>query len=453
MGVAILAVMAWLVYGLGFVGYDGVYALIWGRELEHGRLPDYDLAGSPTPHPLPNLVAALLAPLGDLALPGLAALSLLALAALGWAAFRLGSALFSAPVGVLFATILLTRDGLVDGTHQALAEIPFLALVLWSVTLEAEHRRRGAPVLWLLLLAGLIRPEAWLLSAAYVAYLRPGPRLVALAAAAPVLWGLSDLVITGDALHSLHHTQAGADRLERPRDVDVALQGSAAYLRDILHPVAAWGGLAGCVLGLWLLYERAVLAAAVLAAGMLAFLALGVAGVPLLPRYYYLPAAMLALFCAVAAFGWLNLPRDSPARRGWMVGAVVLAAALALSAPRDRERLAAVRSASLVRADLQGELRALVQRPATRSTVGRCPPLYVPDLRVAALAAYWLDVDPASVVVFGRPPGGGSFIGPGPGDARRYVIDPRLVTRPRAPLPAGYAPVARTRGWTLYRGC
>ena len=70
---AAVAAGLWLVYGLGFVGYDSVYALIWGRQLSHGQLPDFfEVTGSPTPHPLLNAVTAVLAPLGDRALPALA---------------------------------------------------------------------------------------------------------------------------------------------------------------------------------------------------------------------------------------------------------------------------------------------------------------------------------------------------------------------------------------------
>ena len=50
--------------------------------------------------------------------------------------------------------------------HQALTanvDVPFLALVLAAATLEAARPRRGLPVLALLAVAGLLRPEAWLL--------------------------------------------------------------------------------------------------------------------------------------------------------------------------------------------------------------------------------------------------------------------------------------------------
>jgi hypothetical protein len=458
-GTAALAVLVWLVYGFGFVGYDSVYALIWGQDLIHGDLPDYDLPGSPTPHPLANVVTALLAPLGDQALTGFAALAALAFGALGWAAYRLGRELLNVPVGVLFAVIVLTRDHFANGLYQAYVEMPAVALVLWAILLEVRRPRCGAPALWLLFLAGLLRPEAWLLAGAYALYLLPPLqprerwRPLALAAAAPLLWAASDLLLTGDPLHSLHHTQVGAELLARPREFDVALQAAPIYLEDILHSPVVWGGIAGFVLGLRFLYERSILPAAVLAIGLAGFLVLGLADVPLLPRYYYVPATMLALFCGVAAFGWLQLPEGSTPRRAWMAGAGVLAIALAVSVPDERDRLDAVRSASLERGDLQEELRDFVRAAGPRSWIEACSPLYTSDGRVLALVSFWLDRQPGLDVAGSRDARFGVFVGPAARDDRDYVLDRRLADGAAQWVPDGYEPVEEDRKWTLYRGC
>ena len=42
-----------------------------------------------------------------------------------------------------------------------------MALVVWAAVLEAERPRRGVPVLVTLALAGLLRPEAWVLAGMY----------------------------------------------------------------------------------------------------------------------------------------------------------------------------------------------------------------------------------------------------------------------------------------------
>ena len=42
-----------------------------------------------------------------------------------------------------------------------------MAIVVWAAVLEAARPRRGVPVLMLLALAGMLRPEAWVLSGLY----------------------------------------------------------------------------------------------------------------------------------------------------------------------------------------------------------------------------------------------------------------------------------------------
>ena len=46
-------------------------------------------------------------------------------------------------------------------------------MVAWAAALETERPRRGGPVWVLLTLAGLLRPEAWILLGAYWLWCRP----------------------------------------------------------------------------------------------------------------------------------------------------------------------------------------------------------------------------------------------------------------------------------------
>jgi hypothetical protein len=68
-GLAALTALLWLVVGRALVNYDTLYALVWGRDLGHGHLPDYDVLLAPTPHPLQTLAAALLTPLSSAGSP------------------------------------------------------------------------------------------------------------------------------------------------------------------------------------------------------------------------------------------------------------------------------------------------------------------------------------------------------------------------------------------------
>jgi hypothetical protein len=79
--------------------------------------------------------------------------------------------------------------------------------------------------------------------------------LAALAAAAPLIWALSDLAVTGDPLFSLHSTQTAAERMGRPRGVGNALDLMPTYLSDLLEGAVVWCGLAGCLAALYLLYR------------------------------------------------------------------------------------------------------------------------------------------------------------------------------------------------------
>src|SRR3954467_14937061 len=86
-----IGALAWLVFSRAFVNYDTLYALIWGRDLAHGRTPDYDVTLAPTPHPLAEAVGALVSLLGqDGAYAAILMIAMLAFGALVWAVYLLG---------------------------------------------------------------------------------------------------------------------------------------------------------------------------------------------------------------------------------------------------------------------------------------------------------------------------------------------------------------------------
>src|SRR2546423_1208527 len=121
------------------------------------------------------------------------------------------------------AALALTSVPLLTTAARAYLDVPYLALVLGALLVETRRRRAGTPVLALLAVAGLWRPEAWLFSAAYWVWAARGrphgeaARLAALAAAAPLAWLLGDLVLAGDPLHSFTWTREQAATLGRAR--------------------------------------------------------------------------------------------------------------------------------------------------------------------------------------------------------------------------------------------
>src|SRR3954469_7276031 len=200
-GIPLGALLAWALIGAGFLNYDTAYSLLWGGDVAHGRAPDFGVPVAPTPHPLATLVGVLLTPCGDAAQPIWVVLAFLALGAVGWLTYELGAHWFGSAAGVVAGLVILTRIPMLSFGVRAYVDIPYVALVLGAILAEARGSRPRV-VLSLLALAGLLRPEAWLFSLAYVAWRRE-PGLLVLALSAPALWFLHDWVFAGDPLHSL----------------------------------------------------------------------------------------------------------------------------------------------------------------------------------------------------------------------------------------------------------
>jgi hypothetical protein len=466
--VALLGALAWAIVGRGLVNYDTLYAVVWGRDIARGVTPDYDAVLAPTPHPLATLGGVLLAPLStasDRGVHGEAAATVvligafLALGALGWVVYRLGAEWFNPAVGVLAAAIVLTRRPVLDFGARAYVDIPYVALVLGALLVETRRPRAGAPVLGLLAVAGLLRPEAWLFSVAYLAWLWRAPRardtrLIALALAAPVLWALSDLVVTGDALHSLTGTRGNAQTLERITGLDDVPLTAPRRLGEILREPVLVGAAGGGLLALAYLRPRALLGAAAGVLALVAFCVLAAAGLPILGRYLLLPAAILAIFCGAGAFGWATLPRGDPRRRPWAWFGVVVLVLLVAFTPAQIDRVRALRHALARQDGIQSDLAALVRVPpgAIRAS---CPPVTVPNHRPVPLLALQLDVRPRVVVsAQERRPGRGTWIEPATGAvARDYILDPRDLDKRIAPPPPGFAPAGANPSWRVFTRC
>src|SRR5215212_640805 len=192
--VAAVAVLVKLVYGPWYLNYDARYALLWARDISRGVTPDYEAPFAPTPHPLSTAWSALALPFGQDGDTLMVWLVLLSFGALVWLAYRLGAELFSAPVGIVAALTVLTRPALERDALLGYQDVPFAVLVVLAVLLEARRPKRGTAVLAVLALAGLLRPEAWLLAGLYWLYLfrdlgwPARVKLALLVVVGPVIW-------------------------------------------------------------------------------------------------------------------------------------------------------------------------------------------------------------------------------------------------------------------------
>lgn len=459
---ALLALAIFAAFGHAFLNYDTFYLLVWGDDLAHGRMPEYEVPVAPTPHPLGVLAGVAVSPLGDAAEDVLLALGLLAVGALGVGVFRLGQALYAWPIGLLAAAILLTRQPILSFGVRGYVDLPAVALVVWAAVLEARRPRRGAPVLALLALAGLLRPEAWLFAGAYWLWVAPPLdwarrlRLAAFVAAPPLLWALSDLAVTGNPAFSLTGTTELASRLGRPTGLDALPEYLPRRLGEIMRLpelIAAVGGFAA---GLVWLRRRTLLPAAIAVLNGIAFAVLAAAGLSLLPRYLFVAASMLAIFAAVAAFGWLVLDGEHPVRRRWALGGALALAAMVAFSWQQADRLSLLRADIAKRDRIQADLLDLVRTPRAEGALARCAPLYVPNHRPVPSLAYWTGRRPSEVLSaqLHRPSPDGLFIAPATPEVERLsILDPNDPRRLDAEVPPGYRPIAANRSWLLYTGC
>jgi hypothetical protein len=447
-----LALGVWLLWGHGFANYDALYSLVWGRELADGLGPSFDVPLAPTPHPLANLLGLALSSLSPQAGEDvLVVVAFVALGAVGWLVYALGARWFGVAAGLLAAALFLTREPVLSYGTRAYVDLPYLALVLGA--LLAVERRRAPFVL--LALAGLVRPEAWLFSAALLAWRwwREDAwswELAALAAAGPMLWLAADLAATGDPLHSLTGTRENVRTLGRRTGLaNVPLYLPRRIGEVVREPVLA-GAVVGGALTAWLVPRRAALPAAAGALAVGAFILLAAAGLPIITRYTFAVDVVLVAFCAAGALGWLALPADHPWRAWWAAaGALVLVLQLAF-APSQAQRLDRTRTAIALQDRIEGDL--------WRVPVPRCPNgrrAGVVNHRLVPLLALRLDERPGRIRAAPLPRGFlGSYVTPATARvARAFVLDPRDPSQEVDAPPRGLVPVAGNASWHVLQRC
>lgn len=483
LAIVVLAALLWLIFPFGFPNYDTIYMLVWGQELASGLDPDLAAPLAPTPHPLAELFGLLTDPLGEGAVAATMAIAYLSLAAVAYLVYRLGALWFDRAIGLVAAAIVLTRAPFLSNGLRAYVDLPYLALVLGALVIETRRPRAGWPVLALLALAGLLRPEAWLFSAAYLAYLAlrverspqpPGPKpagsrwrvrwreersfrqlaaLAALAVAGPVLWALFDWVTAADPFYSFTGTRDTVEALERDTGpVDVVLYGPRR-LGEVLQWPGMIGAAGGVVLSLALLPRRARLGvgAAVLALG--AFAILGSVGLAVIPRYTMLAAAILAVFCAAALLGWRMLDRGHPWRPRWAAFAALVAAMFVLWGPNQYDLLDDVYTDLDDQSRVEDDLEELADSGAFEPL---CLPISVPNHRAVPRLAFQLGVRPSSIVSSSeqRQPRRGYFVEPASEfTIDHFLLDPNDPARLEVRVPAGFRRVEENRSWVLYRRC
>lgn len=390
------ALIGYLVYPT-YPNYDSAYSLIWGRELLDGILPSFDAYRAPTQHPLAVALGAVLSLLGEDAAPrAWLLLSVASFCALVAGVYRLGRAAFGPWVGAVAALLVCSRLDYAFLAARGYIDVAYLALVVWAAAVETRKPRAGKPVWILLTLAGLLRPEAWILLGVYWLWNGRTAKTAAIAAIAPVLWVLSDLAATGDPLFSLNHTSALANSLQRTKPASEA----PSFALHSLNGTLKWPILIGALVGIALAIRfasrrRTAPLAAVTASGLVTFGAIAGAGLSVIDRYLAITAIGLIVFAAYAIAGFTTLPQDHVARTPWLaLAAVVALGGAAFTATHlhpgyiDRELT--------TRRELRQELARLVRTPAF-ALARRCGPVSVPNHKLIPDVRWILHADADAV--------------------------------------------------------
>lgn len=427
-----IGVAIWLVFGrTAFVNYDSAWSLNWARDLLHLTRPNLDRPFSPTPHPLSDLFSALIAPLSsgpDVGAVGVAsetvliAVALFFLGALGVVTYQLGKAWFGVGAGIVAAVLVLTREPVLSYGLRTYLDLPYAVFLLLALLTETRRPRNGYRTVAWLTLAGLLRPEAWLLTAAYVGYLvvaalrdtsrgvdtttgadatvrddparrsgdvssihgndanrddpatdrSPEPRpwstripwkhligLVAFALIAPLGWLLEGWILAGDALLALTGTQQNADDLGRVTGVGSAFTVMPRRLGEIVREPVLLAAAGGLVLSLLFLRGRALLGLGAAVAAGVGFFVLAATGLPLLTRYLVFPATIVILFAAAGLLGWQRLPVDHRWRRPWQAFSIVALLALLVFLPSQIDRLDRLQRALSLQQTVISDLRTV----------------------------------------------------------------------------------------------
>jgi hypothetical protein len=469
--------------------YDSFYALVWGHELIRGHLPDLAVYRAPTEHPLAIAFGAFLSLFGSGAARLMIAGSIGSFVALVAGIYRLGRVSFGPVVGWIAAALMLTRFFDENLTVQGYLDVSYLAFIVWAAALEVEKPRRGPAVFLLLAAAGLLRPDAWVLSGAYWLWCvwprahagSPGERgsrgglarreritYLALALLAPALWIIFDAVLTGDPLHSLHQTTELAGELERTQGLSGVLGSLWSFAVRIDKLPVLVGVLAGVALAVWLSPRRAAIPLAVLLILLVVFVAEGALGASVINRYLLGAATVALVFAAVALGGWSMLERGSKLRLAWMLCAAVLVAYGAANV-LSTFHVSELSTTMAYHEDFHEGLARALAAPPVKRALARCPVLSLPDNKLIP-DARWILGGGSHTQVVARSQAREQALSGDPELAARLqrgsvavyplgaavffeaIVDPGDDARDQVP-PAGFARIFTSHYYAVYANC
>ncbi|MEN3279539.1 MAG: hypothetical protein V7607_679 [Solirubrobacteraceae bacterium] len=401
LGALILGTLIGFIVYPTYPNYDSYYSLLWGREVLHGVKPSFDAYRAPTEHPLAVAFGALLSIVGDPADRIMVGATLASFVVLVAGLYRLARASFGTLVGLAAAGLLCTRFDFPFLAARAYIDIPYLGFVVWAAALESERPRRGTPVFVLLACAGLMRPEAWLLSGLYFLWCFPPtdwPRRVRYAILTgfpPVLWTALDWWATGDPKFSLTHTSGLAEELGRTAGLSHIPSATVQFLKGLDKVPVFYAGIAGLIVATVLTPRRARMPLALLVIGLGTFVLVGLAGLSVIDRYLLVPSLVVMVFAAVALGGWTML---SPGRvqKLWAIASALLIV-YGFVFTVTRVNFSTFTNELVFRGDSHASLKALLNNPKVRAGM-RCGPVSTPNHKLIPDSRWILDAPVSKVI-------------------------------------------------------
>ncbi len=437
---AAAALLVWLGLTHVAISYDGLYSLAWGQDLANSGHLDVFHPLAPLAHPLPIAIAAALTPLGpEGAYDVVSVLGALSLGFLAVAAFRLTTVLTApgrgragAAAGAVAVVLLLTSDRVDFFVVAGTVDVPAAALSVLAISFALESPRSPWLPLGLLVAAGLLRPEAWVLAPVYCAWLAldglRGRRLLgclALAIAPIALWLGFAVVASGDALSPLRGNP-DAISLESvgfttssssviPEDVGNSLSAVLDGVRSVLGDELALAALVAVIASLVLAARdpsdsRNVRVGAAAATALLLIvtsIGLSALGAIFTDRYVLTAAVILT---AVSAALLVRLPPPIALACAGLLIALVLTEALSDPTAPTLGEIRAKLSFAADQRDEGRDLYVLTSSEAVKEAVRECEDVVVGGtgtpqeiLFAKPLVAQGLELGPEQVRVLRQP--------------------------------------------------
>jgi hypothetical protein len=479
---AAIGFVLWFAYGGGYVSLDAMWSLVWGRDLLAAE--PLAISGTTTPHVLSNLIGAVLAPLGPDADRALVAVEFLAAGALVWLTGLLAREIAGTVAGITAGVLMALREQLLYATTSTFLDVLVATFVVWAALLlvrglrpAADGRRWPAPPaspaapLVLLLLAGLLRPEPWVLAGVlWLWWWRAGASdrsagrtvgLAALVAAAPASWLVFDAVLAGDPLFSVHETGRVNALVRAGKEIPDTLKEHVISIpRNIAHAA-----------GPEIIIVVAVMALVLLAPSVGRRKPLNLVALPEAQRgpvLVLLAGATLyaGVLAAEALTGSLLFARFAIALTGVLiavtaVGLAAVAAALRPAAPASWIPVAVMAAVlALAQLPLLIDARTITGEEHDRYDVARaavvlgvpCTPVVVPNTNIRAYIAVWADVRGDEVLDAGKvqPPERATYITATGAEPDKLLRDPSFPQTDVVPITNT---VREQGGWIVAETC